>query len=425
MAKKMVYFNTTKQIETITIHYNDKLDGTFVDDVVRYIKEVSKKMSKINLKAPKNFDNIQVFVYPSKQLFNNIFGGEIEKRFYRGKHSLEDFYVVKDSEGNIHIVSPRGMAPEKAEALKKILVMKVLGEYMEEKEKTSAERLLKEAMKPKEQEKEEMLDEPELEEEEPVELDEEPEEELDEIEELETDEPEEEELEVNDEQEEELTEEEVEEIIETELVLEQIDEQAEQETETVHIESNEQAAASKEEKPKSTKSETQEWLSAGWLAYVTGTLKREKDIKRFADNISKNGVKKLGQLSNSKWYESYNYSKEYACAIVEYIVKTYGYNKFAEFYENPKDIKGIFGVPKFIFEGQLKAYIKEKYAVDKTTLNVVQDMSLEKDIYQKEADPEVERKDEINEITEIHFVKSGGVDMLSDKEVQVPEIKER
>lgn len=404
MAKKMVYFNTTKQIETITIHYNNKLDGAFVDDVVRYIQEVAKKMSKINLKNPKNFDYIQVFVYPSKQLFNSIFGGEIEKRFYKGKRSLEDFYVVKDSEGNIHIVSPRGMATEKAEALKKILVMKVLGEYMEEKEKISAERLLKEAMKPKEQEKEE---------------------ELDEIEEPETDEPEEEELEVNDEQEEELAEEEVEEMIETELVLEQIDEQAEKETETVHVEPEEQADAPEEEKPKSAKSETQEWLSAGWLAYVTGTLKREKDIKRFADNISKNGVKKLGQLSNSKWYESYNYSKEYACAIVEYIVRTYGYKKFAEFYENPKDIKGIFGVPKFIFEGQLKAYIKQKYALDKTTLNVVQDMDLDKDLYQNTVTPEVENKDEIDEITEIHFVKSGGVDMLLDKEVQVPEIKER
>jgi len=162
MAKEMVYFNTTKQIETITIHYNDKLDGTFVNDVVKYIQEVSKKMSKINLKSPKNYDSIQVFVYPSKKLFNSMFGGEIEKRFYRGKRSLEDFYVVKDSEGNIHIVSPRGMAPEKAEALKKILVMKVLGEYMEEKEKNNAEKLLKEAMKPKQQEKED-VEEPETE----------------------------------------------------------------------------------------------------------------------------------------------------------------------------------------------------------------------------------------------------------------------
>jgi len=418
MAKEMVYFNTTKQIETITIHYNDKLDGTFVNDVVKYIQEVSKKMSKINLKSPKNYDSIQVFVYPSKKLFNSMFGGEIEKRFYRGKRSLEDFYVVKDSEGNIHIVSPRGMAPEKAEALKKILVMKVLGEYMEEKEKNNAEKLLKEAMKPKQQEKED-VEEPETEpEEEPAEVEElEEENELDGLEEEpEIDEAEEPELE------EELSEEELEEIIETELVLEEIDEQTSNEEETVAMETE---VEPKEEKPRSSKSETQQWLSAGWLAYVSGTLKREKDIKRFADNISKNGVKKLGQLSNSKWYESYNYSKEYACAIVEYIVKTYGYKKFAEFYENPKDIKGIFGVPKFIFEGQLKAYIKEKYALDKNALSVMQDMDLQKELYPNETADEVERKGEINEITEIHFAKSGGVDMLSDKEVQVPEIKER
>jgi len=43
MAKEMVYFNATKQIETLTIHYNSKLDGSFVEEVVTTVKEVAKR----------------------------------------------------------------------------------------------------------------------------------------------------------------------------------------------------------------------------------------------------------------------------------------------------------------------------------------------------------------------------------------------
>ena len=375
MAKEMVYFNATKQIETITIHYNSKLDGGFVDDVASSVKEIAKKMSKVNLKSPREFDAIQVFVYPSSKLFYKVFAGEIEKRFYSRRRSLEDLYVVQDAEGNIHIVSPRGMAIEKREAFKKILVMKILGEYMEEKEKQSAERLLREAMKPKEEQKEE-IDEQEVEQEEEIELD-------DEQEELE--------------QEEELDEEELEEIIETELILEQIDEE--------ELDEEEEQVEDSEDKKESKPSEAQEWLSIGWLAYVKGKLKKEKDIKRFAENISKKGVKKLGQLSNSKLFESYNYSEEYACALVEYIVETYGMEKFTEFYKDPKDIEGVFGIPKFVFNNNVKAFVYRRYT-DKQMLMAMDEKG-------------------VGEITEVHFTKNGGVDITTDKELDEPEIKER
>lgn len=394
MAKEMVYFNATKQIETLTIHYNSKLDGAFVEDVSKYIKEVAKKMSKVDLKNPKEFDSIQVFVYPSKKLFYKVFAGEIEKRFYSRRRSLEDLYVVRDSEGNIHIVSPRGMSPDKIEAFKKILVMKVIGEYMDEKQKLSAERLLKEAMKSKE------IEEEELPEEEP------------EQEEIDDEELSEEELE-----QEEIDEAEVDELIETEQELEQIDEEQSQDEDLEEIseESEEVDNATKSEQEKAeqnnkvvTKSEAQEWLSIGWMAYVKGKLRKEKDIKRFADNISKNGVKKLGKLSNSKWYENYNYAEEYACAIVEYVITTYGMKKFIEYYKDPKDIRGVFGVSKFVFDNQVKAYIYSRYT-DK-------EMKMEMD----------QRK--VNEITEIHFSKTGGADITTDKEIEPPtylEIKEK
>ena len=125
--KQMVYFNAVRQIETITIKYNDKLDGAFVDDVCTYIKEISKKMPRINLKNPTEYYQITVFVYPSVKMFNQVFNGVIEKRYYQKRRSLEDLYVVKDGEGNIHIASPRGRGTEQAETFKRILVMNVLG----------------------------------------------------------------------------------------------------------------------------------------------------------------------------------------------------------------------------------------------------------------------------------------------------------
>ncbi len=392
MAKEMVYFNATKQIETITVHYNEKLDGSFVDDVSRNIKEIAKKMSKVDLKNPKEFEAIQVFVYPSKQLFYKVFAGEIEKRFYSRRRSLEDLYVVRDSEGHIHIVSPRGMNMEKRDAFKKILVMKVLGEYMDEKQKQSAERLLKEAMKPKQKKEEEQ----EIEEEQ-----EELEEEIEEIEELEDEELEalEEELEAEQE-EEELSEEELDEIIETEQAIEQIDDE-QLEDEPKQDKEDEKA------KKESSNDEPRQWLNIGWLAYVRGRLKKEKDVKRFADNISKKGVKKLSKLSKTKLFEDYNYSEEYACAMVEYVVETYGMKKFTEFYENPKDIKGVFGISKFVFESQMKAFIYSRYTY-------------------KEMKMEMDQKD-VKEITEIHFA-SGGADITTDKELsqkEQSEIKEK
>lgn len=398
MAKQIVYFNATKQIETITIHYNEKLDGTFVDDVAQSIKEIAKKMSKVDLKNPKEFETIKVFVYPSKQLFYKVFGGEIEKRFYARRRSTEDLYVVQDSEGNIHIVSPRGMAQEKREEFKKILVMKVLGEYMDEKEKQGALRLLKEAMKPKEEEKKDLEQDEEIQEQEEQDIEEEQELEDDEIE------PDD------------IDEQELEEIIEAEAAMEQIDEEEQDE--------QQEQEEKDEQKKTNVKSDAQQWLSIGWLAYVRGKLKKEQDVKKFAENISKRGVKKLGQLSQGKWYDDYNYSKEYACAWVECIIATYGMKKFIEYYENPKDIKRIFGVSKYIFESQVKAYIKEKYKDDEKVLNITEDIKLEDIIQGKTQEKEKEKSEPISEITALHFASNGGVNITSDKEIERPEIKQ-
>ena len=143
MSKEIVYFNATKKVETISIHYNKKLDEKFVEDIASSIKDIARKMgSKVNLKSPKEYDEIQVYIYPSKQLFNKRFGEQINSRLKKvnflsmeKRSVLEDMYVVKDEEGAIHIVSPRGMGQVKTDTIKKILVMKVLGEYMSERDK--------------------------------------------------------------------------------------------------------------------------------------------------------------------------------------------------------------------------------------------------------------------------------------------------
>lgn len=348
MAKQMVYFNATKQIETVTIHYNEKLDGAFVEDVCNYIKEIAKKMTKINLKEPRDYETIKVFVYPSIKMFNQIFGGVIEKRYYSRKRSLEDFYVVQDSEGNIHIASPRGKSQEKVEALKKILVMKVLGEYMEEEDKQMADKMLRASMMKKKEQEEKEKEEENKEQEEIEEQDEE----LEEV-----DEQEEEIEELDELEEQELDEEELEEIIETENELAKIDEQEE-----IEAQNEEEKEIEEQGGEIPTKVvEAREWLSVGWMDYLSGRLTKEKHIKYFAEHISKNGVKKLGKLKDSDWYERYNYSREYAAAIVDYIIVTYGAKRLVEFYENPTDYKHVFGTTKLRFEQAAKTYIYSKY----------------------------------------------------------------
>lgn len=378
MAKQIIYFNKTKQIDTLTIHYNEKLDGAFVDNVCLHIKEISKKMSGVSLKNPRDYEAIQVFVYPSYKMFNQVFGGEIEKRFYSKKRSLEDLYVVQDSEGNIHILSPRGKTQDKRDAFTKILVMKVLGEYMDEEKKKNAEKMLKAAMMPKEKESMEE-DEQELDEEK-EDLDiEEVEDEIDEKEEL--------------------TEEELDELIDAEEELEQIEDDDEDKIEEVDDTKVEQ----EEKEIPQSKNETRSWLDVGWFMYVKGKLKRKEDVKKFAENISKKGIKKLGDLKDTKVFENYDYSKEYACAMVEYIIDTYGVKKFVEFYENPKEIEKTFGISKYRFNSNFKAYVYSKYSL-------------------KEMKMEMDQRN-IEEITKIHLTNSGGAEIDTDTRIKEKSIE--
>ncbi len=374
--KQMVYFNAVRQIETITIKYNDKLDGDFVDDVCTYIKEVSKKMPRVDLKNPREVYTVTVFVYPSVKMFNQIFNGVIEKRYYQRRRSLQDLYVVRDEGGNIHIASPRGRGTEQAEAFKRILVMNVLGEYMNEQDKQTADRMLRASMVKKKEEQE--------------------------IEEVE--EPVEEEIEPEVVEEEEVSEEEMDELIMLEDEMADID--AEEGTLDADVEEDDVHEISEEDIVPGSVVQARQWLSLGWMGYLSGRLNSEKEVRYFAEHISANGVKKLGKLKDTGWYERYNYSQEYSIAIVEYIVSTYGVRTFKKFYEDPTDYEHTLGTNKKAFEARVKAYIYGKYGPNRMKEEVE------------------EKADEELSVTEVRMDRNGGATITELQIEQEPPVLE-
>ena len=153
--------------------------------------------------------------------------------------------------------------------------------------------------------------------------------------------------------------------------------------------------------------------------YVKGRLKKQEEVRKFAEYVSANGVKKLSKLKNANLLENYDYSPEFACALVAFVVETYGVKKYVEFYNEPKDIKGIFGVPKCVFDAQFKAYVKEKYKDEEKIQNIMEDKKIGEVIPEliesRENEREKEQENAINELTEIHFTLNGGVEINEPK----------
>ena len=101
--------------------------------------------------------------------------------------------------------------------------------------------------------------------------------------------------------------------------------------------------------------------------------------------------------------------------------------KYVEFYNEPKDIKKIFGVPKFVFDAQFKAYVKEKYKDEEKMQNIMEDKKLDEVVpeFKEIKEPEQEKGQVIQELTEIHFTKSGGAEINEPKleNLDEPQIK--
>lgn len=299
-------FHTEPRVIGMIEIYSNPVDRKTVQDIEKVIKSIAKSFH-INLDNIPSGETLRVFIYPTKRVFYQYFGYEIEKRSRRLSRTQEDMlFVVGD--GEIHMVSPKATGKSYTNMIK-ILVNDILSEYeLDEKVKKAQEKVTDE-LEPKEE----------------IEV----EEELDE---------EEQELE-DEELEEELDEEDIQEIEDVDIQIEKIKE------------SSEKAIP--------------EWLDLGWIMYKRQILLGTKNREDFAEFIKKKGVKSSNKISSKQSVMGeYNYASESSAAIIEYIVTNYGVKKIVELFENP-DVEQVLGISKEKFKRESKAWIKKRYVSSK------------------------------------------------------------
>lgn len=344
MPGKMKTFKNTKKIGSVTIHYDEYFDASFAADVEKYIISVSKSQ-KTNMDKPKEFDSIHVFIYANIKEFNSVFGEAIEKRYYKGKRSAEDMYIVQDADGNIHMASPRGKGKDKKNVLAQILVVKVMSAYVEEKEVVKLKAIVKAGFRKELEAKKKALE--KLKEEELKKEIEKQEEEEKKIKEEELKKEKEEQDEAEKRLEEELKKEEqyegVDEAIDIEKALEKTLQKG------VNV---------------------PEWMTMGWRGYLKGRLKKEKDIKKFSEYLSRKKATNLNKIKNTKVLSEYNHSKDFATAGVTYIIKTYSLKKFKKIIEDPDNMLNILHTTKFKFNRDIKAFRYKEYSASEKHLEM-------------------------------------------------------
>lgn len=348
---KMKMFTATKQIESITIHYNEKLDGGFVRQLEEYIVRVAKKMKGVDLKSPKEVKMVNVFIHPDPKMFNRMFNSAIEKRYYNGHRGMEDMYIIRDEEGNIHMASPRGKSATKVDTLSKILVVKILGEYMEESQKQKIQTVTREVYREKEIKVKREKEQKEKEEHEKKEAEEKEREEEEEKQRLEEEEKEKERLEEEARFEAELEEE--------RLRQEEEEKQREQEEldNMITTQKDIEEVIAEEEK------ELPLWIVFGWQGYVKGKLKTVSSIEKFSKYMNRKGYVKAKNVTEEA-------DQEYAVIQVKYIIETYGFKKFKEVLRNPDNIYEILHTSKYNFERAVKAYTFKNYSEGEMKLEI-------------------------------------------------------
>ena len=311
VSLEQIFHTEPKRIGMIEI-YSNPMDRAVVKDIETVVKSISKSL-KINLDNIPSGEVLRVYIYPTKRVFYSIFGSEIEKNTRKLRRRGQEDLLFVVGEGEIHMVSPRGMASQYTNIIS-ILVKNILSEYQQEDKAKKAQDKVREELEPEEVVEEELeddLDEEEIEEDEP-------EEDIDDLE---------------------LDEEEIQEI-------EEIDEEIERLREK-------------------NASNIPEWLELGWIMYKRGILKGTKNKTDYAEFISKKGVTSQNKIAQSKSVVSdYNYASESAAAIVEYIVQSYGVRKILELFENP-NVEKTLGISKAKFSRECKESIKKRYVNSK------------------------------------------------------------
>lgn len=396
---KMKLFTATKQIESITIHYNEKLDGGFVRQLEEYIVRVAKKLSGVNLKVPKEVNKVNVFIHPDPRLFNRMFNSAIEKRYYNGHRGMEDMYIIRDDGGNIHMASPRGKGTTKVDTLSKILVVKILGEYMEENQKQKIQTVTREVYREKEIKAKREKEQKEKEEREKKEAEEKEREEEEEKQRLEEEQKAKERLEE-------------EARIEAELEEERLrQEEEEKEREQEELDNLIATQLDIEEIVAEEEKELPLWIVFGWQGYVKGKLNTKSKIEKFSKYMNRKGYVKPKNVTEES-------EQEYAIAQVEYIIETYSFKRFKEILLDPDRIYEILHVKKHEFEKAVKSYTIQKYG-EKTEREFKLEDSRVSDIGEMTIQADKAILDgHITEVTIIREASDGNIILPEDNEIK-------
>ena len=84
-------------------------------------------------------------------------------------------------------------------------------------------------------------------------------------------------------------------------------------------------------------------------------------MKKFiTDKVIKNDIPSLKSLNEN--FDLQKGSYPFSCTIVEYVIKTYGYEKLNLIIKEPDNIENILGISSDEFEEVWKSYLTEYYS---------------------------------------------------------------
>lgn len=354
-------FPDTEKIGCVHIHYNRKLNASFV----KYFKEESAiffenyKYYKrtIASNTAQDSDVTNVYIYPDLKSFNSALGNatvKVESAMALGlkAYSVLNAYIIRDDLGDIHVVLPSNRSRNMYEAFYVEIMALVLCNY-DEKFKTpeGAKVLVKDALKihAKQVEDEEEEAERKRQEEE------------EEKERLAAEEKEREEEERLAEEERQRELEEAEEEEERLAMLEPEESEAEREIAENTEKFMQELSAKAKVDAKLDKEQAEKFLQF-FLLYRAAKFHRKEYLEAYAEYIKKHKLLTLGKIKKA---DITHWADQCTLALqIEYIINRYGYKTFAEYswkfcdksYSSNDLYMEVFGVPKFRFENELKAY---------------------------------------------------------------------
>ena len=101
------------------------------------------------------------------------------------------------------------------------------------------------------------------------------------------------------------------------------------------------------------------WLNEGIAVYESGQM--NDNMKKFiTDKVIKNDIPSLKSLNEN--FDLHKGSYPFSYTIVEYVIKTYGYEKLNLIIKKPDNIENILGISSDEFEEVWKSYLIKYYS---------------------------------------------------------------